>query len=219
MSATLLPRGARPSTTLLTTSTRPTTPLVVARKTTTPTASQTLVLPQTHQVRHATEVRRPMRPFKWTQIIQLSDGSTYTTRTTSPLPVYRSTKDTRNHLVWQPSDTTLQNVEVDEAGKLASFRARFGSGFDLEQENKSARVAALAMEASKGARRMGRKEKMLAMARAVKEAEEQVKKEAESAASEENSFMELMAAYKKAEPNLKGGMVAAKTAGKKGKKK
>ncbi|KAF3760163.1 hypothetical protein M406DRAFT_234903, partial [Cryphonectria parasitica EP155] len=82
------------------------------------------------QVRHATEVTRPKRPYTWTQIVQLSDGSTYTTRSTSPLPVYRSTKDTRNHLTWQPSEVSLQNVEVDEAGRLASFRQRFGTGYE-----------------------------------------------------------------------------------------
>ena len=45
--------------------------------------------------------------------------------------MYRSTKDTRNHTKWQPSDAGLSNVEVDEAGKLAAFRERFGRGFDL----------------------------------------------------------------------------------------
>ncbi|KKF93058.1 54S ribosomal protein L36 mitochondrial [Ceratocystis platani] len=68
------------------------------------------------------------------QMIQLSDGSTFTARTTSPQPLFRSTKDTRNHPLWQPSDRTLKNVEVDEAGKLAAFRDRFGRGFDLQKD-------------------------------------------------------------------------------------
>jgi len=55
-------------------------------------------------------------------------------RTSSPLAMYKSTKDTRNHLTWQPSDKSLKSVEVDEAGKLAAFRGRFGRGFDLEAE-------------------------------------------------------------------------------------
>lgn len=114
----------------------------------------------------------------------------------------------------------LQNVEVDEAGKLASFRARYGSGFDLAQDNKTAEVAALAMEASKGARRMGRKDRMLALARAVKEAEQAVEKKSEDAAAEEDSFMQLMSTYTREQPSLKGGQVAGKVAGgKKGKKK
>ncbi|KAL1836232.1 hypothetical protein VTK73DRAFT_5126 [Phialemonium thermophilum] len=83
------------------------------------------------QLRHATYVLRPRRPYQFTQLVQLSDGSTFTVRTTSPAPLYRSSKDTRNHLLWQPSEKSLRNVEVDDAGKLAAFRARFGHGWDL----------------------------------------------------------------------------------------
>ncbi|KAL2108189.1 hypothetical protein VUR80DRAFT_4134 [Thermomyces stellatus] len=79
-------------------------------------------------------IRRPRRPYTFTQLVQLSDGSTYTTRTTSPHPIYRSTKDTRNHLLWQPSERSLRNVELDEAGRLAAFRDRFGRGFDVQGE-------------------------------------------------------------------------------------
>ncbi|KYK57091.1 50S ribosomal protein L36 [Drechmeria coniospora] len=82
------------------------------------------------QVRHATFIPRPRRPYTFTQLVQLSDGSTYTARTTSPLPLYRTAKDTRNTLLWQPSEKSLRNVELDEAGKLAAFRERFGRGFD-----------------------------------------------------------------------------------------
>ncbi|EJT71593.1 hypothetical protein GGTG_10848 [Gaeumannomyces tritici R3-111a-1] len=82
------------------------------------------------QVRHATLIRRPQRPYTFTQLVQLSDGSTYTARTTSPHGTYRSVKDTRNHARWQPSDRSLRNVEVDEAGKLAAFRDRYGRGWD-----------------------------------------------------------------------------------------
>lgn len=85
-----------------------------------------------HQVRHATFVPRSRRPYTFTQLVQLSDGSTYTMRTTSPMAIFKSTKDTRNHAVWQPSDPSLRNVEVDEAGKLAAFRARFGRGWDVD---------------------------------------------------------------------------------------
>ena len=55
-------------------------------------------------------------------------------RTTSPLPVYRSTRDTRNAPLWNPNSKDLQNVEEDEAGRLAGFRARFGTGFDANKE-------------------------------------------------------------------------------------
>ncbi|KAF6826869.1 54S ribosomal protein L36, mitochondrial [Colletotrichum plurivorum] len=84
-----------------------------------------------HQSRAATFIPRPRRPYTFTQLVQLSDGSTFTVRSTSPTPLVRSAKDTRNHALWQPSDKSLKNVEVDEAGKLAAFRERFGRGFDL----------------------------------------------------------------------------------------
>ena len=82
--------------------------------------------------RGATIVRRPRRPYGFTQLVQLSDGSTYTQRTASPLALYRSVKDTRNHALWQPNNASLRNVEVDEAGKLAAFRERFGRGWDAD---------------------------------------------------------------------------------------
>ncbi|KAI0544014.1 hypothetical protein F4679DRAFT_62767 [Xylaria curta] len=80
--------------------------------------------------RAATLIKRPKRPYSFTQLVQLSDGSTYTMRTSSPLGMYKSTKDTRNHALWNPNEKSLQNVEVDEAGKLAAFRERFGRGWD-----------------------------------------------------------------------------------------
>lgn len=89
------------------------------------------LLPKT-QCRHATLLRRPKRPYTFTQLITLSDGSTYTHRTTSPAPVYRSTKDIRNHPLWNPSSQKLLNVEEDEAGRLRAFRAKFGRGWDAE---------------------------------------------------------------------------------------
>ncbi|KAJ5679562.1 hypothetical protein N7462_007806 [Penicillium macrosclerotiorum] len=82
------------------------------------------------QCRHATLLRRPKRPYTFTQLITLSDGSAFTHRTTSPAPVYRSTRDTRNSLLWNPSSSKLMNVEEDEAGRLAAFRARFGRSWD-----------------------------------------------------------------------------------------
>lgn len=47
--------------------------------------------------------------------------------------MYKSTKDTFNHVLWQPSNSSLRNVEVDEAGRLAAFRGRFGRGWDIEK--------------------------------------------------------------------------------------
>ncbi|KAF4971036.1 hypothetical protein FSARC_2049 [Fusarium sarcochroum] len=82
------------------------------------------------QVRNATFIPRPRRPYTFTQLVTLSDGSSYTMRTTSPLPIYRAAKDTRNTLLWQPTEKSLKNVELDEAGKLAAFRERFGRAYD-----------------------------------------------------------------------------------------
>ncbi|KAE9379544.1 hypothetical protein N431DRAFT_301351, partial [Stipitochalara longipes BDJ] len=87
---------------------------------------------QQTQIRHASLLKRPHRPYQFTQLVTLSDGSTYTQRTTSPQPIFRSTKDTRNHPLWQPSMTSLRNIEEDEAGRLRAFRLRFGRGWDAE---------------------------------------------------------------------------------------
>ncbi|KAL8872083.1 MAG: hypothetical protein Q9174_002222 [Haloplaca sp. 1 TL-2023] len=88
------------------------------------------------QIRHATLIRRPKRPYTFTQLVTLSDGSTFTHRTTSPTPVYKSTKDTRNTALWNPSSQKLLNVEADEAGRLRAFRERFGRGWDAESMTK-----------------------------------------------------------------------------------
>lgn len=91
-----------------------------------------------NQVRHASLLKRPHRPYTFTQLITLSDGSTYTQRTTSPAPIFKSTKDSRNHPLWQPSMASLRNVEDDEAGRLRAFRERFGRGWDVEGGEESA---------------------------------------------------------------------------------
>ncbi|KAI5865254.1 hypothetical protein GGS23DRAFT_594795 [Durotheca rogersii] len=101
--------------------------------------------------RAATMIRRPKRPYMFTQIVQQTDGATYTMRTTSPLALYRATKDTRNHVLWQPSDHSLRNVEADEAGKLAAFRGRFGRSWDVEltgADGEAAPAAAAAVAAA-----------------------------------------------------------------------
>ncbi|PSS02491.1 hypothetical protein BD289DRAFT_422094 [Coniella lustricola] len=220
-----------PTSALLTSSTSNTS--ITSRATLLPRIQQHPSLNHT-QVRHATEVTRPKRPFTWTQIVQLSDGSTYTTRTTSPLPVYRSTKDTRNHLTWQPSEASLQNVEVDEAGKLASFRERFGTGFELEAGVEQAKKDKSEDDLFKN---MTKKERLAAADKAARlakrvaaepqtsEAEAKAKEEEEAkaaAAREAESLSSLLGSYVREQPNLKGGMVAGKVSGKdkaKGKKK
>ena len=98
--------------------------------------------------RNARLLRRPKRPYTFTQLVTLSDGSAFTIRTTSPQPVYRSTRDTRNAPLWNPSSKDLLNVEEDEAGRLAGFRARFGRGFDAGREATSSTEMADSTEAN-----------------------------------------------------------------------
>jgi hypothetical protein len=86
----------------------------------TPRASLRIASSSTQQVRHASLMRRPKRPYTFVQ------------RTTSPQPVYRSTKDVRNNPMWNPSSQKLLNIEEDEAGRLKRFRGRFGRGWDAE---------------------------------------------------------------------------------------
>jgi hypothetical protein len=94
------------------------------------------------QIRHASLLRRPKRPYTFTQMITLSDGSTYLHRTTSPMAIYRSTKDTKNNPLWNPSSQKLANVEEDEAGRLKRFRGRFGRGWDAEVVTQGEEVSA-----------------------------------------------------------------------------
>lgn len=86
-----------------------------------------------HQIRQASLLRRPKRPYTFTQLVALSDGSTYTQRTTSPYALQKSTKDTRNAPLWNPSSQKVLGLEADEAGRLRAFRERFGRGWDAER--------------------------------------------------------------------------------------
>ena len=49
--------------------------------------------------------------------------------------MYRSNRDTRNTALWNPSSQHLLNIEEDEAGKLRSFRSKFGRGWDAERKD------------------------------------------------------------------------------------
>ncbi|KAG6012155.1 hypothetical protein E4U43_007913 [Claviceps pusilla] len=122
-------------------------------------ASRTTILSASHcksslpsrlniQVRHATFIHRPRRPYTFTQLVTLSDGSAYTMRTTSPASLYRASKDTRNTLLWQPSEKSLRNVELDEAGKLAAFRERFGRAFDATAQSEDGEEGGASAEAN-----------------------------------------------------------------------
>ncbi|KAI0598842.1 hypothetical protein F4775DRAFT_553248 [Biscogniauxia sp. FL1348] len=126
----LLPR--RPTTITTTAANPPPPPIPLTANTATSSPALRRAAFSTTPQRGADIIRRPRRPYTFTQLVQLSDGSTYTARTTSPHAVYKSTKDARNHVLWQPRERTLRNVEVDEAGKLAAFRGRFGTVWDAD---------------------------------------------------------------------------------------
>lgn len=84
------------------------------------------------QVRNATRLRRPLRPYTFTQLVTLSDGSAFLQRTTSPIAVLSSLKDSKNSALWNPSNKKLAFMEDDVAGRLRLFRSRFGRSWDAQ---------------------------------------------------------------------------------------
>ncbi|KAI8065386.1 uncharacterized protein B0P05DRAFT_589961 [Gilbertella persicaria] len=65
------------------------------------------------------------KPEKFLQTVVLSNGATYTVRTTSPTRnQIRLTKDTRNHPLWNPA--MLKEGVTDESEQLTKFQKRFG---------------------------------------------------------------------------------------------
>ncbi|KAH6641393.1 hypothetical protein F5144DRAFT_545447 [Chaetomium tenue] len=207
-----------------------------------PTSQTSTTTSAAGQVRHATFVPRSRRPYQFTQLVQLSDGSTFTVRTTSPLALYKSAKDSRNHILWQPTEKSLRNVEVDEAGKLAAFRERYGSSWDLDGPAAPAAAAAgaaapaaAAPVAADGSKESGEKG---AAAVGKKGAEEKGDKKkvdakdakpaaaaqapAEAAAPAEDPFdslVDLISTYATEDKNIKGGLSAKDQARKEKKKK
>ncbi|KAM7197328.1 hypothetical protein V8F20_006682 [Naviculisporaceae sp. PSN 640] len=164
----------------------------------------------TTQVRHATFVPRPRRPYTFTQLVQLSDGSCYTVRTTSPQGLLKSDKDSRNHIIWQPSDKSLRNVEVDEAGKLAAFRERFGRGWDLESKPVEGQAASAAPVATPAETTT---DKDAVKAKGGEKQQPEQKKQAAAAPVEEeedafDSLTDLISSYATVDNNTKGGRTA-----------
>ncbi|KAK3988339.1 hypothetical protein QBC44DRAFT_329613 [Cladorrhinum sp. PSN332] len=165
--------------------------------------------PITHtQTRNATFVLRHRRPYQFTQLVQLSDGSTFTVRTSSPASLYKSAKDSRNHVLWQPSDKSLRNLEVDEAGKLAAFRERFGRGWDMADGAAAEEVAPAPATPAEA----GKKETTDAAAKADAAKADAAKAEADAAEPAVDPFeslVDLISGYATAEDkNTKGGLSA-----------
>lgn len=164
------------------------------------------------QVRHARLLKRPKRPYTFTQLLTLSDGTAYTIRTTSPLPVYRSTRDTRNAPLWNPSIRELLNVEADEAGRLASFRSKFGRGWDASKE---VTVEGRSAEEKKKLDRVeGEGQKQIAKQMAAELQEQGPEEEDFGVEAEEESLLDLISSY-----GQEGGAGQAQTGQAKGKKR
>lgn len=126
-----------------------------------PPSSLSLSPTTQQQTRTATLLRRPKRPYTFTQLVTLSDGSTFTHRTTSPLPVYRSLKDTRNTPLWNPSNEKVLNFEADEAGKLRAFREKFGRGWDAGRKEEVEDVDEEEVDEGEGSRREEREDNLM----------------------------------------------------------
>ncbi|KAI8607425.1 hypothetical protein BC830DRAFT_1175333 [Chytriomyces sp. MP71] len=77
-------------------------------------------------MRRTTALAAP--PHFFVQRVVHSDGSSFHAKVTTPKAILRLTKDTRNHLLWNPSN----NMVDDRGGDLARFASRFGdlSAFD-----------------------------------------------------------------------------------------
>ena len=79
-------------------------------------------------VRHAS-TQQTVKPEKFVQTVVLSNGATFTVRTTSPRANIRLAKDTRNHPLWNPA--MLKEGVRDESEQLSKFQKRFGAESDL----------------------------------------------------------------------------------------
>lgn len=70
---------------------------------------------------------RPAVYHKFEQVIELSDGSTIKRQSQFPRLEWKYLSDQRNTPLWNPSFPDLQAQKLDEAGRLAKFRKRFGN--------------------------------------------------------------------------------------------
>lgn len=77
-------------------------------------------------------------PAIYPQLVILSDGSSFTSYTTAPSPaVLRLTRDVTNNPLWNPAAEGRRGGGEEEGGRLARFRARFGTGSPDSTENKT----------------------------------------------------------------------------------
>jgi hypothetical protein len=75
----------------------------------------------------AARIPNPL-PAIYPQLVILSDGSSFTSYTTSPSPAtLRLTRDVTNNPLWNPASEGRRGGGEEEGGRLARFRARFGA--------------------------------------------------------------------------------------------
>lgn len=70
------------------------------------------------------------RPQTFLQTVQQSDGSTFTIRTCSPRPLLTLTKDTCNHVLWNPENYVLE----EGSAELAKFKSKYGESLLEESQ-------------------------------------------------------------------------------------
>ena len=81
---------------------------------------------RTH-TKKAARIPNPL-PAIYPQLVVLSDGSSFMSHTTSPSPAtLRLTRDVTNNPLWNPASEGRRGGGEEEGGRLARFRARFGT--------------------------------------------------------------------------------------------
>ncbi|QRW07771.1 hypothetical protein RhiLY_06770 [Ceratobasidium sp. AG-Ba] len=79
---------------------------------------------RSHLVSKTPRLPNPVVP-SYPQTVYLSDGSSFTHRTTAPRSVVRLTRDIANNPVWQPGQEARTGEEEDLSGRLGRFKRRF----------------------------------------------------------------------------------------------
>ncbi|KAG9087245.1 hypothetical protein FS749_003060 [Ceratobasidium sp. UAMH 11750] len=99
---------------------------------------------RTHLIPTTPKLPNPVVPT-YPQTVFLSDGSSFTHRTTAPRSIVRLTRDITNNPVWQPGLEARAGEEEDLSGRLGRYKRRF----DDESQFEEGELEGL-MEAAKG---------------------------------------------------------------------
>ncbi|KAG8685041.1 hypothetical protein FRC11_011210 [Ceratobasidium sp. 423] len=79
---------------------------------------------KSHLIPTTPRLPNPVVPT-YPQTVFLSDGSSFTHRTTAPRSVVRLTRDITNNPVWQPGMEARAGEEEDLSGRLGRYKRRF----------------------------------------------------------------------------------------------